>query len=56
MLYQSNIQNLLIIGNKNCFTESGFIIDDDGNHLKSLTLRTGYDKTNPRTEIDVIIK
>ena len=23
------------------FTESGFIIDDDGSHLKSLTLKTG---------------
>lgn len=31
--------------------ESGFIKDDDGNHMKSLTLRTGYDKENPRTEI-----
>ena len=37
------------------FTESGFIVDDDGQHLKSLTLRTGYDKNNPRTEIEVII-
>ena len=36
------------------FSESGFIIDDDGNHLKSLTLKTGYDKINPRTEIEVI--
>ena len=37
------------------FSESGFIVDDDGQHLKSLTLRTGYDKNNPRTEIEVII-
>jgi Holliday junction resolvase RusA-like endonuclease len=37
------------------FTESGFIVDDDGSHLKSLTLRTGYDKDNPRTEIEVKI-
>ena len=36
------------------FSESGFIIDDDGSHLRSLTLRTGYDKENPRTEIEVI--
>lgn len=33
------------------FTESGFIIDDSGAHLKSLTLRTDYDKNNPRLEI-----
>lgn len=32
------------------FTESGFIVDDDENHLHSLTLRTGYDEENPRTE------
>ena len=31
-----------------------FIIDDDGSHLRSLTLKTGYDKNNPRTEIEVI--
>lgn len=36
------------------FSESGFIVDDDGSHLKSLTLKTGYDKDNPRTEIEVI--
>ena len=36
------------------FSESGFIIDDDGLHLLSLTLRTGYDKENPRTEIEII--
>lgn len=33
------------------FTEAGFIVDDDGQHLKALTLKTGYDKENPRTEI-----
>lgn len=38
------------------FTESGFIVDDDGSHLKSLTLKTGYDKENPRTEIEIICK
>lgn len=37
------------------FTESGFIIDDDEKHLHSLTLKTGYDKDNPRTEIEVIV-
>ena len=31
--------------------ESGFIIDDDSKHLKSLTLKCGYDKERPRTEI-----
>ena len=35
------------------FTEAGFIVDDDGNHLLSLTLKTGYDKDNPRTEIEI---
>jgi len=37
-------------------SESGFIIDDDSKHLTSLTLKCGYDKENPRTEIEVIIK
>ena len=37
------------------FTESGFIIDDDEKHLHSLTLKTGYDKENPRTEIEIIV-
>lgn len=36
------------------FTESGFIVDDDEKHLYSLTLKTGYDKENPRTEIQII--
>ena len=31
--------------------ESGFIADDDSNHLKSLVLKCGYDKNRPRTEI-----
>ena len=38
------------------FTESGFIVDDDEKHLHSLTLKTGYDKENPRTEIEIIIR
>lgn len=33
------------------FSESGFIVDDDEQHLRSLTLKSGYDKENPRTEI-----
>ena len=33
------------------FTEAGFIVDDDGTHLLSLTLKTDYDKDNPRLEI-----
>ena len=37
------------------FTEAGFIIDDDGNHLKALTLKTDYDKERPRTEIYVTV-
>lgn len=35
------------------FSEAGLIIDDDGEHLHSLTLETGYDKENPRTEIEI---
>lgn len=35
------------------FTESGVIVDDDEKHLHSLTLKTGYDKNNPRTEIEI---
>ncbi len=35
------------------FTEAGFIIDDDYQHLQALTLSMGYDKENPRTEITV---
>ena len=33
------------------FTEAEFIVDDDYKHLEELTLRMGYDKDNPRTEI-----
>lgn len=35
--------------------ESGFILDDDSQHLTKLSLECGIDKENPRTEIDVII-
>ena len=35
------------------FTEAGFIKDDDGKHLRALTLITDYDKCHPRTEIDI---
>ena len=38
------------------FSEAKFIIDDDEKHLHSLTLRTGYDKLNPRTEFEFFIK
>lgn len=37
------------------FSESGFIIDDDSKHVKSLLLECFVDKDNPRTEIEVII-
>lgn len=37
------------------FTESGLIVDDDDKHLHSLTLKTGYDEDNPRTEIEILI-
>ena len=33
------------------FTESGFIVDDDNLHLRSLTLCADYDRDFPRTEI-----
>ena len=36
-------------------TEAGTIVDDDEKHLHSLTLKTGYDKENPRTEFEFII-
>ena len=38
------------------FTESGLIVDDDENHLHSLTIKTGYDKENPRTEFIITYK
>lgn len=31
--------------------DGGLIVDDDSNHLKSLTLKCFCDKNNPRTEI-----
>lgn len=34
-------------------TEAGLIVDDDGEHLKMLSLCTGYDKDMPRTEITI---
>lgn len=37
------------------FTESGFIVDDNGQHLKTLSLSTDYDKDNPRTEIKITV-
>lgn len=36
-------------------TESGFIVDDDGKHLRSLTIKTDYDKEHPRTEFEFYI-
>lgn len=37
------------------FTEAGLIIDDDDKHMKVLTVKSGYDKENPRTEYEFII-
>lgn len=37
------------------FTESGFIIDDDREHCKKLSIICDMDKKNPRTEIIVTI-
>lgn len=36
-------------------SESGFIIDDDSEHIISLTMECHVDKDNPRTEIEVFI-
>lgn len=36
------------------FVESGFLVDDDREHLHSLTIRCHVDKNNPRTEIEII--
>lgn len=36
--------------------DSGFIVDDDSEHITSLTMRCSVDRENPRTEIEVIIK
>jgi len=33
------------------FTSSGLLIDDDFNHVESLTIKGNYSKENPRTEI-----
>lgn len=35
------------------FTESGLLIDDDFNHIEMLCIKGGYDKENPRTEIEI---
>lgn len=37
------------------FTESGLLIDDDFNHIEMLCIKGGYDKNNPRTEMDIEI-
>ena len=36
------------------FTVSGLLIDDDFNHVQSLTIKANYCKENPRTEITFI--
>jgi len=36
------------------FTVSGLLIDDDFNHVESLTIKGNYSKENPRTEISFI--
>lgn len=37
------------------FVDAGFLLDDDRDHLKSLTIRCHVDKLNPRTEIEVTV-
>ena len=36
------------------FTVSGLLVDDDFNHVESLTIVGNYSKENPRTEISII--
>jgi len=36
------------------FTVSGLLIDDDLNHVESLTIKGNYSKDNSRTEINII--
>ena len=36
------------------FTSSGLLIDDDVNHVESLTIKGNYSKENPRTEIRIV--
>jgi Holliday junction resolvase RusA-like endonuclease len=36
------------------FTVSGLLIDDDFNHVESLTIKGNYSKENPRTEIRIM--
>lgn len=35
------------------FVESGFLVDDDDQHITALTLKCAYDKEWPRTEIKI---
>lgn len=37
------------------FTSSGLLVDDDFDHVESLTIKGNYSKENPRTEIKFII-
>ena len=37
------------------FTEAGFVVDDDREHCKKLTIICDVDKSNPRTEITLNI-
>jgi Holliday junction resolvase RusA-like endonuclease len=36
------------------FTEAGLLVDDDFEHVESLTIKGNYDKENPRTEITFV--
>lgn len=37
------------------WTEAGFIVDDDSEHYKKITMQNSYDKEHPRTEIEIKI-
>ena len=48
---RSDIDNYALKFWNDGFTESGFFVDDDYKHLKSITTTIEYDKEWPRTEI-----
>lgn len=46
-----DIDNYTLKFLNDAFVESGFIVDDDDKHIRSVLVSTDYDKENPRTEI-----
>lgn len=54
--HRHDVDNYVIKFIADGFTESGFIVDDSEKYLHSLTLKTGYDKEHPRTEIEIFVE